>query len=172
MCITPYRTCTRLGIRNNGATVWQCSYLWHWCLHAESKRPSLCLPDKQVRVELADVDPPKKPRLEKQENRASPITVQTSKDLLPNINDYDETNADDFAMEMGLACVVCRYISILSKSFMLSSLFINIHSTLTLILRSKTWHACSLCWLHCCVFNYKTNDSDHGKPVGWMPGVP
>lgn len=58
------------------------------------------------------MDPPKKPRLEKQENRASPITVQTSKDLLPNIDDYDETNADDFAMEMGLACVVCRYIFI------------------------------------------------------------
>lgn len=66
--------------------------------------------DKQVRVDLGEVDPPKKPRLEKQENRSSPITVQTSKDLLPNINDYDETNADDFAMEMGLACVVCRYL--------------------------------------------------------------
>lgn len=68
--------------------------------------------DKQVRVDLGEVDPPKKPRLEKQENRSSPITVQTSKDLLPNISDYDETNADDFAMEMGLACVVCRYILI------------------------------------------------------------
>lgn len=66
-------------------------------------------PNSQVRVDLGDVDPPKKPRLEKQENRSSPITVQTSKDLLPNLNDYDETNADDFAMEMGLACVVCRY---------------------------------------------------------------
>lgn len=73
---------------------------------------SLCLLDKQVRVDLGEVDPPKKPRLEKQENRSSPITVQTSKYLLPNINDYDETNADDFAMEMGLACVVCRYILI------------------------------------------------------------
>lgn len=62
----------------------------------------------QIRVDLVDVDPPKKPRLEKQENRSSPITVQTSKDLLTNISDYDETNADDFAMEMGLACVVCR----------------------------------------------------------------
>ncbi len=71
-----------------------------------------CLPVKQVRVELSELDPPKKPRLEKQENRSSPITVQTSKDLLPNISDYDETNADDFAMEMGLACVVCRYILI------------------------------------------------------------
>lgn len=66
--------------------------------------------EKQVRVDLVEVDPPKKPRLEKPESRSSPITVQTSKDLLPNINDYDETNADDFAMEMGLACVVCRYI--------------------------------------------------------------
>ena len=63
----------------------------------------------QVRVELCEVEPPKKPRLEKQENRSSPITVQTSKDLVqPSLHDYDETNADDFAMEMGLACVVCR----------------------------------------------------------------
>lgn len=68
-------------------------------------------PSEKVRVELGDVDPPKKPRLEKQENRSSPITVQTSKDLLPNIND-DETNADDFAMEMGLACVVCRQMTV------------------------------------------------------------
>ncbi|KAF3687746.1 Integrator complex subunit 12 [Channa argus] len=65
-----------------------------------------------VRVDLCEVEPPKKPRLEKQENRSSPITVQTSKDLLPNINDYDETNADDFAMEMGLACVVCRQMTV------------------------------------------------------------
>uniref|UniRef100_H3ATN0 Integrator complex subunit 12 n=1 Tax=Latimeria chalumnae TaxID=7897 RepID=H3ATN0_LATCH len=54
-------------------------------------------------------DPQKKPRLEKTENRSSPITVQTSKDLsLPDLSSLDETNADDFAMEMGLACVVCR----------------------------------------------------------------
>ncbi|XP_038160648.1 integrator complex subunit 12 isoform X1 [Cyprinodon tularosa] len=72
------------------------------------KRPS----EKQVRVDLSEVDPPKKPRLEKQESRSSPITVQTSKDLLPNISDYDETNADDFAMEMGLACVVCRQMTV------------------------------------------------------------
>lgn len=71
--------------------------------------PPLCIINTQVRVDVGEVDPPKKPRLEKQENRSSPITVQTSKDLLPNLNDYDETNADDFAMEMGLACVVCRY---------------------------------------------------------------
>lgn len=92
---------------------------------------SFCLTDKQVRVELAEVEPPKK-------TRSSPITVQTSKDLLPNINDYDETNADDFAMEMGLACVVCRCILIISK-FTISdelqdvsmhpSIIINIHST-------------------------------------------
>ncbi|KAM4594110.1 integrator complex subunit 12 isoform 1-T1 [Fundulus diaphanus] len=68
--------------------------------------------EKQVRVDLSEVEPPKKPRLEKQESRSSPITVQTSKDLLPNISDYDETNADDFAMEMGLACVVCRQMTV------------------------------------------------------------
>lgn len=67
-----------------------------------------------MRVDLVDVEPPKKPRLEKPENRSSPITVQTSKDLLPNINDY-ETNADIFAMEMGLACVVCRYVIHVNK---------------------------------------------------------
>uniref|UniRef100_A0A1A7YHZ0 Integrator complex subunit 12 n=1 Tax=Iconisemion striatum TaxID=60296 RepID=A0A1A7YHZ0_9TELE len=67
---------------------------------------------EKVRVDVSEVDPPKKPRLEKQENRSSPITVQTSKDLLSNINDYDETNADDFAMEMGLACVVCRQMTV------------------------------------------------------------
>lgn len=32
---------------------------------------------------------------------------------MPNIHDYDETNADDFAMEMGLACVVCRCLLII-----------------------------------------------------------
>ncbi|XP_075888102.1 integrator complex subunit 12 [Nelusetta ayraudi] len=67
---------------------------------------------EKVRVDLGEVDPPKKSRLEKQDNRSSPITVQTSKDLLPNLNDYDETNADDFAMEMGLACVVCRQMTV------------------------------------------------------------
>ncbi|XP_064416594.1 integrator complex subunit 12 [Latimeria chalumnae] len=60
-------------------------------------------------------DPQKKPRLEKTENRSSPITVQTSKDLsLPDLSSLDETNADDFAMEMGLACVVCRQMTVLS----------------------------------------------------------
>ncbi|XP_029950679.1 integrator complex subunit 12 [Salarias fasciatus] len=77
----------------------------------KSKKEGEKRPSEKVRVDLGDVDPPKKPRLEKQENRASPITVQTSKDLLPNIND-DETNADDFAMEMGLACVVCRQMTV------------------------------------------------------------
>lgn len=86
--------------------------------------PLLCNINTQVRVDLGEVDPPKKPRLEKQENRSSPITVQTSKDLLPNLNDYDETNADDFAMEMGLACVVCRYI----VSPLVNQLIIRFHS--------------------------------------------
>lgn len=91
---------------NKVASVFQCCFL--------TALMSTCFVQTslQVRVDLSDVDPPKKPRLEKQENRSSPITVQTSKDLLPNLNDYDETNADDFAMEMGLACVVCRYVII------------------------------------------------------------
>ncbi|XP_041839759.1 integrator complex subunit 12 [Melanotaenia boesemani] len=78
----------------------------------KSKKEGEKRPPEKVRVELSELDPPKKPRLEKQENRSSPITVQTSKDLLPNIHDYDETNADDFAMEMGLACVVCRQMTV------------------------------------------------------------
>lgn len=54
-------------------------------------------------------DTTKKPRVEKQEARSSPITVQTSKDLsMPDLSSFEETSADDFAMEMGLACVVCR----------------------------------------------------------------
>ncbi|XP_028312139.1 integrator complex subunit 12 [Gouania willdenowi] len=77
----------------------------------KSKKDGEKRTSEKVRVDLSDVDPPKKPRLEKQESRSSPITVQTSKDLLPNIND-DETNADDFAMEMGLACVVCRQMTV------------------------------------------------------------
>ncbi|XP_038569197.1 integrator complex subunit 12 isoform X2 [Micropterus salmoides] len=79
-------------------------------MHSQARKPKQT--PVQVRVDLGEVDPPKKPRLDKQENRSSPITVQTSKDLLPNINDYDETNADDFAMEMGLACVVCRQMTV------------------------------------------------------------
>lgn len=104
----------------------------------------------QVRVELVDGDPPKKPRLEKQENRSSPITVQTSKDLLPNISDYDETNADDFAMEMGLACVVCR-----SAWFkFVCRLNVRVHPFKPL--RSSL---------------PQTDDGDNGKPAGGVPGV-
>ncbi|XP_068607423.1 integrator complex subunit 12 [Brachionichthys hirsutus] len=78
----------------------------------KSKKEGEKRPSEKVRVDMGEVEPPKKPRLEKQENRSSPITVQTSKDLLSNINDYDETSADDFAMEMGLACVVCRQMTV------------------------------------------------------------
>lgn len=57
------------------------------------------------------LDLPKKPRLEKPETRSSPITVQTSKDLaMADLSSFEETSADDFAMEMGLACVVCRWV--------------------------------------------------------------
>lgn len=59
-----------------------------------------------MKVEPGDGDLPKKPRLDKPENRSSPIAF-LPKDLpLPDFS--DETNADDFAMEMGLVCVVCR----------------------------------------------------------------
>ncbi|XP_065453737.1 integrator complex subunit 12 isoform X1 [Chrysemys picta bellii] len=70
----------------------------------------------KMKVEIGEgVDVPKKPRLEKQETRSSPITVQTSKDLsMPDLSSFDETSADDFAMEMGLACVVCRQMTVTS----------------------------------------------------------
>ncbi|XP_078533729.1 integrator complex subunit 12 [Lissotriton helveticus] len=70
----------------------------------------------KMKVEVTEaVEVQKKPRLEKHEARSSPITVQTSKDLsLTDLSGLDETSADDFAMEMGLACVVCRQMTVLS----------------------------------------------------------
>ncbi|KAG7458679.1 hypothetical protein MATL_G00223050 [Megalops atlanticus] len=82
----------------------------------KSKKESEKRPSEKVKVDPGDgVDPPKKPRLEKQESRSSPVTVQTSKDLgLPYLASFDETSADDFAMEMGLACVMCRQMTVTS----------------------------------------------------------
>ncbi|XP_013917599.1 PREDICTED: integrator complex subunit 12 [Thamnophis sirtalis] len=71
----------------------------------------------KVKVEISEgIDiPSKKPRLEKAEAHASSITVQTSKDLpMADLSSFEETSADDFAMEMGLACVVCRQITVTS----------------------------------------------------------
>ncbi|NP_001072325.1 integrator complex subunit 12 [Xenopus tropicalis] len=70
----------------------------------------------KMKVEISDVmDIPKKPRIEKTEARSSPVTVQLSKDLpVPDLSSFDETSADDFAMEMGLACVVCRQMTVFS----------------------------------------------------------
>ncbi|XP_036407402.1 integrator complex subunit 12-like [Megalops cyprinoides] len=82
----------------------------------KGKKESEKRPSEKVKVDLGDgAEPAKKPRLEKQENRSSPITVQTSKDLaLADLSSFDETSADDFAMEMGLACVVCRQMTVTS----------------------------------------------------------
>ncbi|XP_003468029.2 integrator complex subunit 12 [Cavia porcellus] len=75
------------------------------------KRPA----DKMKADTTEGVDIPKKPRLEKPETRSSPITVQTSKDLaISDLSSFEETSADDFAMEMGLACVVCRQMTVAS----------------------------------------------------------
>lgn len=75
------------------------------------KRPA----DKMKSDITEGVDIPKKPRLEKPETRSSPITVQTSKDLaMADLSSFEETSADDFAMEMGLACVVCRQMTVAS----------------------------------------------------------
>ncbi|XP_054846076.1 integrator complex subunit 12 [Eublepharis macularius] len=73
-------------------------------------------PADKIKLEISEgVDIPKKPRLEKPEARSSPITVQTSKDLaMPDLSSFEETSADDFAMEMGLACVVCRQMTVTS----------------------------------------------------------
>ncbi|MCJ8750387.1 hypothetical protein PDJAM_G00263890, partial [Pangasius djambal] len=69
----------------------------------------------QVRSECGDAgDPPKKPRLDKAENRSSPIAFQTKDIPMGDFSYSDETNADDFAMEMGLVCVVCRQMTVTS----------------------------------------------------------
>ncbi|XP_040185622.1 integrator complex subunit 12 [Rana temporaria] len=70
----------------------------------------------KMKLDISDViDLPKKPRLEKSEARSSPNPAQPSKDLpIPDLSSFDETNADDFAMEMGLACVVCRQMTVFS----------------------------------------------------------
>uniref|UniRef100_A0A8D0GHE3 Integrator complex subunit 12 n=1 Tax=Sphenodon punctatus TaxID=8508 RepID=A0A8D0GHE3_SPHPU len=73
-------------------------------------------PTDKMKVEISEgVDIPKKPRLEKQEARSSPITVQTSKDLsMSDLSGYEETSVDDFAMAMDLACVVCGQMAVTS----------------------------------------------------------
>ncbi|XP_070804557.1 integrator complex subunit 12 [Pituophis catenifer annectens] len=70
----------------------------------------------KVKVEISEgIDIAKKPRLEKPEAHTSSITIQTSKDLpMADLSSFEETSADDFAMEMGLACVVCRQITVTS----------------------------------------------------------
>ncbi|XP_056422099.1 integrator complex subunit 12 isoform X2 [Hyla sarda] len=70
----------------------------------------------KMKVDVSDpVDLPKKPRLEKPEVRSSPVTVPNTKDIpIPDLSSFDETSADDFAMEMGLACVVCRQMTVFS----------------------------------------------------------
>ncbi|XP_078065454.1 integrator complex subunit 12 isoform X2 [Mustelus asterias] len=71
-------------------------------------------PAEKIKLDsLEGVDPQKKARLEKTENRSSPITVQSSKELpMPDLPGFE--SAEDFAMEMGLACVVCRQMTVTS----------------------------------------------------------
>ncbi|CAJ0933744.1 unnamed protein product, partial [Ranitomeya imitator] len=71
---------------------------------------------EKMKADMGDpIDLPKKPRLEKPEARSSPVTVPSSKDIpMTDLSNFDETNADDFAMEMGLACVVCRQMTVFS----------------------------------------------------------
>ncbi|XP_050977482.1 integrator complex subunit 12 isoform X2 [Labeo rohita] len=70
---------------------------------------------EKIRVDPGEgPEPPKKPRVEKQDSHSSPIAFQTKDIPIPDFTDIDETNADDFAMEMGLACVVCRQMTVTS----------------------------------------------------------
>lgn len=70
---------------------------------------------EKIRVDPGEgVEPPKKTRVDKQDSHSSPIAFQTKDIPIPDFTDIDETNADDFAMEMGLACVVCRQMTVTS----------------------------------------------------------
>ncbi|XP_038648641.1 integrator complex subunit 12 [Scyliorhinus canicula] len=80
----------------------------------KTKKETEKRPAEKVKLDsLEGVDPQKKARLEKTENRSSPITVQSSKELpMPDLPGFE--SAEDFAMEMGLACVVCRQMTVTS----------------------------------------------------------
>lgn len=80
----------------------------------KTKKETEKRPAEKVKLETQEgVDPQKKSRLEKPENRSSPITVQSSKDLpMPDLPGFE--SAEEFAMEMGLACVVCRQMTVTS----------------------------------------------------------
>lgn len=82
----------------------------------KAKKEAEKRPADKIKSDISEgVDIPKKPRLEKPDTRSSPITVQTSKDLaMADLSSFEETSADDFAMEMGLACVVCRQMTVAS----------------------------------------------------------
>ncbi|KAL7889620.1 hypothetical protein AOLI_G00018780 [Acnodon oligacanthus] len=81
----------------------------------KSKKEGEKRPAEKVRVESGDGgDLPKKPRIEKPENRSSPIAFQPKDIPISDFSYSDETNADDFAMEMGLVCVVCRQMNVSS----------------------------------------------------------
>ncbi|XP_043917241.1 integrator complex subunit 12 isoform X2 [Protopterus annectens] len=73
-------------------------------------------PAEKLKTESPEgVEPQKKLKLDKPENQSSPITVQTNKDLpISDLSNFEETSAEDFAMEMGLACVVCRQMMVTS----------------------------------------------------------
>ncbi|TRY75950.1 hypothetical protein DNTS_033506 [Danionella cerebrum] len=68
-----------------------------------------------IRLEHGDgAEQPKKPRLEKHESHSSLAPFPEREIPIPDLADIDATNADDFAMEMGLACVVCRQMTVTS----------------------------------------------------------
>lgn len=72
-------------------------------------------PAEKLKESPEGVEPQKKPKIDKPENQCSPITVQTNKELpISELSNFDETSAEDFAMEMGLACVVCRQMMVTS----------------------------------------------------------
>ncbi|XP_069781846.1 integrator complex subunit 12 [Narcine bancroftii] len=80
----------------------------------KTKKETEKRPAEKVKLDTQEgIDPQKKSRLEKPENQSSPITVQSSKDLaMPDLPGFE--SAEDFAMEMGLTCVVCRQMTVTS----------------------------------------------------------
>ncbi|XP_054998191.1 integrator complex subunit 12 [Sorex araneus] len=82
----------------------------------KAKKEAEKRPADKMKPDVAEgPDVPKKPRLEKPETPSAPITVQSSRDLATaDLSGFEETSADDFAMEMGLACVVCRQMTVAS----------------------------------------------------------
>lgn len=85
----------------------------------------------KVKPDITDgVDNPKKSRLEKPRTWSSLIIVHSSKDLATvDIFSFEDSSGDDFAIEMGLACVVCRQMTVVSGNQLVKNIRSVIIST-------------------------------------------